>query len=166
MIANKDSTQPDADVQLPNSKRIYVSGKTRADVNVPFREITLAPTKSLNGETEVNEPVSVYDTSGPWTDPDFHGDVMEGLPPLRTKWIRDRADVEEIDGRKVQPIDDGWLSDKHAATAAKRSTPLNREQALNVQRPMKAVAMKIRHWSFVIRHSARVSRSAPSAANA
>ena len=60
MIANKDSTQPDADVQLPNSKRIYVSGKIRADVNVPFREITLAPTKSLNGETDVNEPVRVY----------------------------------------------------------------------------------------------------------
>ena len=153
MIANKDSTQPDADAQLPNSKRIYVSGKIRADVNVPFREITLAPTKSLNGETEVNEPVRVYDTSGPWSDPDFHGDVMEGLPPLRTKWIRDRGDVEEIDGRKVQPIDDGWLSDKHAATAAKRSTPMNREQALNAQRPTPNESSGNENSSLVIRHS-------------
>ena len=148
MIANKDSTQPDADVQLPNSKRIYVSGKIRADVNVPFREITLAPTKSLKGETEVNEPVRVYDTSGPWTDPDFHGDVMEGLPPLRTKWIRDRGDVEEIDGRKVQPIDDGWLSEKHAVSAAERKRPTP-----NAQRPTPNESSGNENSSFVIRHS-------------
>ena len=61
-----------------------------------------------------NEPVRVYDTSGPWGDPDFHGDVTQGLPPLRAKWIRERGDVEEIDGRRVQPIDDGFLSEKHA----------------------------------------------------
>jgi len=74
--------------------------------------------------------VRVYDTSGPWGDPDFHGDVTQGLPPLRAKWIRDRGDVEECDGRKVQPIDDGWLSEAHAAHA-KRKRP-----TLNVQRPM------------------------------
>ncbi len=153
MIANKDSTQPDADMQLPNSKRIYMSGKIRADVNVPFREITLAPTKSLNGETDVNEPVRVYDTSGPWTDPDFHGDVMEGLPPLRTKWIRDRGDVEEIEGRKVQPIDDGYLSEKHAqAASSKRPTPMNREQAPNAQRPTPNESSGNENSSFVIRH--------------
>ena len=71
----------------------------------------------MNGEIEMNEPVRVYDTSGPWGDPDFHGDVTQGLPPLRAKWIRDRGDVEEIRGRKVQPIDDGYLSDVHAASA-------------------------------------------------
>ena len=83
----------------------------------------------MYGEIEMNEPVRVYDTSGPWGDPDFHGDVTQGLPPLRAKWIRERGDVEEINGREVQPIDDGFLSEKHAAMrSAQRSTP-------NAQRP-------------------------------
>ncbi len=99
---------------LPNSRRVYVGGKIHPDIRVPFREISLAPTKSMSGEIEVNEPVRVYDTSGPWGDPDFHGDVTQGLPALRAKWIRDRGDVEEHDGRKVQPIDDGFLSAAHA----------------------------------------------------
>src|SRR6266513_4138007 len=86
---------------LPNSRKIYVS-----DLRVPFREISLAPTKTISGEIEVNEPVRVYDTSGPWGDPDFHGDVTRGLPPLRAKWIRDRGDVEKYEGRTVKPIDD------------------------------------------------------------
>src|SRR5207253_5648623 len=52
-----------------------------------------------------------------------HGDVQQGLPALREKWIRDRGDVEEYGGRAVQAIDDGYLSEKHAAIAAsKRST--------------------------------------------
>ena len=85
------------------------------DIKVPFREISLAPTKTMNGEIEINEPVRVYDTSGPWGDPNVDVDVTRGLPPLRAKWIRDRGDVEEIEGRKVRPIDDGYLSEKHAA---------------------------------------------------
>src|SRR5437868_101526 len=109
---------------LSNSKKIYIAGELHSDIRVPFREITLAPTKSMNGHIEDsagaspvilrNEPVRVYDTSGPWGDPDFHGDVTQGLPLLRAKWIRERGDVEEIDGRRVQPIDDGFLSEKHA----------------------------------------------------
>jgi phosphomethylpyrimidine synthase len=106
---------------LPNSRKVYVSGKLHHDIRVPLREISLAPTKSMNGEIELNEPVRVYDTSGPWGDPDFHGDVTQGLPPLRAKWIRHRGDVEEIDGRKVQPIDDGYLSVAHAEHSAKRN---------------------------------------------
>ena len=89
-----------------------------ADLRVPFREISLAPTKSMNGEIEVNEPVRVYDTSGPWSDPDFHGDVQQGLPALREKWIRDRGDVEEISGRAATFRDDGFLSEAHAKSAA------------------------------------------------
>src|SRR5207302_5349413 len=94
---------------------IYVTGKLHADVKVPFREITLAPTKTMNGEIEVNDPVRVYDTSGPWGDPGFSGNVEHGLPALRAKWIRDRGDVEEIEGRAVRPQDNGYLSEKHAA---------------------------------------------------
>src|SRR6266480_4908296 len=116
------------DTQLPNSKRVYVSGKIHPDVLVPFREITLAPTKSITGEVEANEPVRVYDTSGPWGDPDFHGDVTQGLAPLRAKWIRNRGDVEEYQGRKIQPIDDGWLSVAHAAHANRKRPTLNAER--------------------------------------
>src|SRR5205814_7453525 len=84
---------------LPNSKKIYVSGKIHPDIHVPFREISLAPTKTMSGQIEVNEPVRVYDTSGPWGDETFHGNVENGLPPLRADWIRGRDDVEEIEGR-------------------------------------------------------------------
>src|SRR6266568_755674 len=104
---------------LPNSRKIYVNGKLHPDLRVPFREISLAPTKTMSGEIEVNEPVRVYDTSGPWGDnasPARTVDVTRGLPPLRAKWIRSRCDVDEYEGRQVQPIDDGWLSEKHAAS--------------------------------------------------
>jgi phosphomethylpyrimidine synthase len=107
--------------QLPNSRKVYVSGKLHPEIRVPFREITLAPTKSMNGAIEVNEPVRVYDTSGPWGDPDFHGDVTQGLPPLRAEWIRARGDVETVAGRPVTPADDGWLSEVHAKHAERRN---------------------------------------------
>jgi phosphomethylpyrimidine synthase len=105
------------DKSLPNSRKIYVTGKLHADVKVPFREITLAPTKTMNGEIEVNEPVRVYDTSGPWGDPGFSGNVEHGLPALRAKWIESRCDTVEYVGRQIQPIDDGWLSEVHRASA-------------------------------------------------
>ena len=106
---------------LPNSKKIYVEGKLHRDIRVPFREVSLAATKTMSGEIEANEPVRVYDTSGPWGDPDFRGDVTRGLPPLRAKWIRDRGDVEEIEGRAVSPQDNGYLSEAHAASANGRN---------------------------------------------
>src|SRR5437870_10741572 len=80
---------------LPNSHKVYVTGEIHRDVRVPFREISLASTKTMSGEIEMNEPVRVYDTSGPWGDPEFHGDVEQGLPPLRAKWVRERGNVEE-----------------------------------------------------------------------
>jgi phosphomethylpyrimidine synthase len=114
----------DLGYNFPNSKRVYVGGKLHSRIHVPFREIALAPTKTMSGQIEVNEPVRVYDTSGPWGDPDADVDVMRGLPPLRAKWICDRGDVEKIEGRKVQPIDDGWLSEEHAEVQSrKRRTP-------------------------------------------
>ena len=116
-------------------RRLTFRDKLHREIRVPFREISLAPTKSINGEIEINEPVRVYDTSGPWGDPDFHGDVTQGLPPLRAKWIRERGDVEEINGREVQPIDDGFLSEKHAAIAAQRSTPNSDKSRAGAQRP-------------------------------
>ena len=98
-----------ADSQLPNSKRIYVEGD-QAGVLVPFREISQTPTRNFKGALEENTAVRVYDTSGPWGDPQVRCDVTEGLPALRSDWIRDRADVDEYEGRELQPIDDGYLT--------------------------------------------------------
>ncbi|HSP46319.1 MAG TPA: phosphomethylpyrimidine synthase ThiC [Chthoniobacterales bacterium] len=114
--SNGSSPKPENPVSilLPNSKRVYLTGALDPDLRVPFREISLAQTKTMNGEMEANEPVRVYDTSGAWGDPDFHGDVEQGLPSLRENWIRARKDVEEIEGRAVTPIDDGYLSVSHA----------------------------------------------------
>jgi len=121
MIAPKDSIEATAETPLPNSRKVYVAGELHPDISVPFREVSLAPTKTMSGEIEVNEPVHVYDTSGPWGDADQHVDVNQGLPPLRAPWIRDRGDVEEIAGRPVAPIDDGYLSVSHAEGSAKRN---------------------------------------------
>jgi len=119
MIAPKDSIEPQSTDALPASTRVYVEGSLHFDVRVPMREIALSPTKNFKNELEPNESVRVYDTSGPWGDPDFDGSVTEGLPALRAKWIRERGDVEEYDGREVQPMDNGYLSGKHAEYASK-----------------------------------------------
>jgi len=118
MIATKESFEPHSSEQLPKSKRVYVAGQIHPDVRVPMREIELTPTKSYTGAIEPNEPVRVYDCSGPWGAPDFTGNSSEGLPALRSKWIRDRGDVEEHDGREVKPQDNGYLSGKHAEFAS------------------------------------------------
>ncbi len=99
-----DSLKP-----FPDSTRVYIQG-SREDVRVPMREIKLSPTQLPNGGTEVNEPFRVYDTSGVWGDPNFHGDCTQGIPPVREKWIRERGDVEVIEGRVARPEDDGYLS--------------------------------------------------------
>ena len=119
MIADpKTSFEPHSSEQLPASTRVYVEG-TLPGVRVPMREIVLSPTKSYTGTVTENEPVRVYDCSGPWGDPEFTGTSDEGLPALRAAWIKDRGDVEEYDGREVLPQDNGYLSGKHAEYASK-----------------------------------------------
>src|SRR5438128_803846 len=127
---NENASPPNA---LPNSKKVYISGQVHPDVRVPFREISLAPTKTTSGAMEVNEPVRVYDTSGPWGDPSLTLDPIQGLPPLRRDWILKRGDVEEINGRVVQPIDDGYLSEAHAVRA-KSKRPTNASPARTTER--------------------------------
>ena len=141
MIAPKDALEPHSSDQLPNSTRVYVEG-TQAGVRVPFREISLSPTRSMSGELAPNEPVRVYDTSGPWGDSAFEGDVEKGLPALREEWIRSRADVEEYDGRAVQPEDNGYLSVSHAQQASERRgglSPLRAPENAK-RRPLRASA--------------------------
>ncbi|MER2119768.1 MAG: phosphomethylpyrimidine synthase ThiC [Solibacillus sp.] len=88
------------------SKKVYVTG-SRPDIKVPMREIELSPTTGTFGEEE-NPPVRVYDTSGPYTDPDHSVDITKGLPALRSTWIQERGDVEEYDGREIKPEDNGY----------------------------------------------------------
>ena len=109
--AATESGERDGSRSSFNSKKVYVGGKVHMDLHVPFREISLAPTKSMNGEIEVNDPVRVYDTSGRWGDASVTLDPVQGLPPLRRDWILKRGDVDEVEGRVVRPIDDGYLSE-------------------------------------------------------
>ncbi|MDQ8054619.1 phosphomethylpyrimidine synthase ThiC [Bacillus velezensis] len=95
------------------SKKVYAEGSS-PDIRVPMREISLSATTGAFGEEE-NAPVRVYDTSGPYTDPDVQIDIHEGLGALRTKWITGREDVEEYNGRTVKPEDNGYKKEDHAA---------------------------------------------------
>lgn len=103
-----DSDSPDP-TEFPNSRRVYIKGKVHPDIRVPMREVDLAPTHHTDGRIENNEPIRIYDPSGPWGDPKFQGNVEAGLPALRKDWIQARNDVEEYQGRDVQPLDNGSL---------------------------------------------------------
>jgi len=81
---------------LPNSRKIHVTG-SRPDIRVPMREISQADTSASFGH-EPNPPISVYDTSGPYTDPAANIDIREGLAPMRAGWIVERGDSEELAG--------------------------------------------------------------------
>jgi phosphomethylpyrimidine synthase len=89
------AADPTAQQPFPNSTRIYLEG-TLPGVRVPMREIRLSPTRTHNGAVTENPPVTVYDTSGPYTDPAATIDLRRGLPPLRRDWIVGRGDVEEL----------------------------------------------------------------------
>lgn len=86
---DQDSVQP-----FPSSRKVYVEG-SQTDIRVPMREISLTDTPTDMGG-EKNPPVYVYDTSGPYTDPDAVIDVRKGLPPLRAGWLQRRGDTEEL----------------------------------------------------------------------
>ncbi|MCX7717197.1 MAG: phosphomethylpyrimidine synthase ThiC [Candidatus Sumerlaeaceae bacterium] len=90
-----DSTGP-----IEGSHKVYVVG-SRPDLRVPVREIPQAATRQPDGTLRPNQPLRVYDTSGPYSDPDAVIDLSRGLPPLRLAWILGRGDTEE------QPLPDG-----------------------------------------------------------
>ncbi|HTL22242.1 MAG TPA: phosphomethylpyrimidine synthase ThiC [Steroidobacteraceae bacterium] len=111
---------------LPASRKIYHSGSLHAGLRVPMREIALHPT---SGEP----PHTVYDTSGPYTDPSVTIDIERGLPGLRTPWILARADVESYPGRRVQPIDNGLAAGgRPAPEFPLQRAPLRARRALAV----------------------------------
>jgi phosphomethylpyrimidine synthase len=114
--------------EFPASSRVYVRGSRHCSVRVPFREITLKD----------NTPFRVYDTSGPWGDPEARPDARAGLPPMREPWILERGDTSEYEGRTVRPEDDGYLSAKHAESANGRNR-LERYPGLR-RRPRRAAS--------------------------
>ena len=86
----------DAKQPLPNSRKVYIEG-SRPDIRVPMREISLSPTQTNDGD-EVNAPILVYDTSGPYTDPAVDLDLKKGLPDVRGAWIDERDDTAFLTG--------------------------------------------------------------------
>ncbi len=105
------------DYVMPNSKKVYVKGKLFEDVSVPFREISTSPTRLHDGTLEDNGSIKVYDTSGKWGEEGAKNDPTKGLPALRLKWIKDRNDVEEYEGRNVKPIDNGYTTEEEMKNA-------------------------------------------------
>ncbi|MFR7876583.1 MAG: hypothetical protein ACLU4J_09455 [Butyricimonas paravirosa] len=82
---------------LPGSEKIYVKGEM-FDIEVPMRRINLTPTVDTDGTKIENEPVVVYYTSGPYTDPNYTVDLHKGLPKIREQWIADRNDTVKLEG--------------------------------------------------------------------
>ncbi|ADV95862.1 MULTISPECIES: phosphomethylpyrimidine synthase ThiC [Bacillus] len=113
------------------SKKVYVEGSS-SDIQVPMREIALSPTTGSFGEEE-NAPVRVYDTSGPYTDPEVTINIQEGLKPLRQKWITERGDVEEYEGRAIKPEDNGYKKAKpNVSYPGLKRKPLRAKAGQNV----------------------------------
>ena len=90
---------------LPASRKIYVSGNVHKDIRVPMRRIELHPTAGEPG-------VTVYDSSGPYTDDAVETDIAKGLPQLRRDWVLARGDVESYDGRQITDADNGFVSEE------------------------------------------------------
>lgn len=97
LFSNREASfNPESIKPFPASRKIYVTG-SRDDIRVPMREITVESTHDRDGIEEPNQPITVYDTSGPYSDPDEKLDVRQGLPPLRKAWIDHRQDTETLD---------------------------------------------------------------------
>ena len=124
----------------PNSKKVYVNGTLHPDIKVPFREISLSPSTTVNSnpsgngkgsQKENNESsILVYDTSGPYTDPKAKIDIREGLQPIRLPWITGREDVEYYDARTIMPKDDGYRDGENPNT---ERFPKTRAQVLRAK---------------------------------
>ena len=95
-ISKDAKLDPEAHKSFSNSKKVYLEGSSPG-IQVPFREISLSDTPSQFG-AEKNNPVLVYDTSGPYTDPNYAIDIRDGLPELRKAWIENRNDTELLTG--------------------------------------------------------------------
>jgi phosphomethylpyrimidine synthase len=116
LVTPKVTTGP-----IVGSRKTYTAPDAAPDLRVPLREIMLDPSAK-------EPPVTVYDSSGVYTDDNAGIDVEHGLKRARVEWVRERGGVEEYDGRPIQPVDNGNVSGKHLA----RNFP-------NTPKPMRAV---------------------------
>ena len=118
--ATDEEVEISTDPISPNSKKVYVSGALHPEIKVPFREISLSSstTEDKNDHHKDNDESSilVYDTSGPYTDPNVKIDIREGLQPIRLPWITGREDVEYYDARTIMPKDDGYRDGENPNT--------------------------------------------------
>ena len=118
--ATDEKVEISTDPISPNSKKVYVSGALHPEIKVPFREISLSSstTEDKNDHHKDNDESSilVYDTSGPYTDPNVKIDIREGLQPIRLPWITGREDVEYYDARTIVPKDDGYRDGENPNT--------------------------------------------------
>jgi phosphomethylpyrimidine synthase len=173
MIAKTNSTKIEEIDALEGMQRVYVQG-TRPDLKVPFRQIELQPTRQPDGKLQPNDPVRVYDTSGPWGDSDFHGDVRQGLPSLRAGWIEERKDSEIYQGREVRPEDNGHRNGKGHGTEqfpgvhrnprrAKKGSVSQLNYARNglITPEMEFIAIRENMKLQAVRESVEMSPSAP-----
>ncbi|QBZ82114.1 Phosphomethylpyrimidine synthase [Hydrogenovibrio crunogenus] len=102
---------------LPASHKTYISGEIHPEIKVPMRAITLTN----------DEIVTVYDTSGPYTDPNIEIDVAQGIPAIRKDWIANRGDVEAYEGRIIDPKDNGYKNRTQMETAIAGASSLMRQ---------------------------------------
>jgi phosphomethylpyrimidine synthase len=121
---DKARVDDEATFPFPNSKKIYIEG-SRPDIRVPMREISCADTLSNQGK-EQNPAVTVYDTSGPYTDPDVAIDIREGLYPLRNAWLIERDDCTEL----------GHLSSSYG-TSRLQDNNLDKLRFINTRAPLR-----------------------------
>src|SRR4029453_19502459 len=106
---------------LPASRKVFSMPEAAPDLRVPLREIAL---DASSGEP----PLPVYDTTGPYADPDVTIHVDKGLSRTRLEWVKERGGIEEYQGRDVKAVDNGNVSGKHLA----RNFP-------NVPKPWRAI---------------------------
>jgi phosphomethylpyrimidine synthase len=106
----------------PGSRKVYEPGVLHPDIRVPFREVALHPSAD-------EPPVTLYDPSGPYTDPDAIIDIAKGLARTREAWVLARGDVEVIEGRRVQPVDNGNVSPERLAPAFPNPPKIYRAKA-------------------------------------
>ena len=105
--------------ERPGSRKVYQAGSLWPDIRVPFREVAVHPTAN-------EPPVTIYDPSGPYTDPAAVIDIDKGLPRSREPWVVSRGDIEIVENpREVRPEDNGGATGVHLApqfTAPRRNT--------------------------------------------
>jgi phosphomethylpyrimidine synthase len=112
---------------LPASRKVYIG-----DLKVPMREITLE---------DPNQPtLTVYDTSGPYTDDSIELDIMRGIPKTRLQWIMDRGDVEEVEGRTIKPMDNGYKDEAQAERRKEKNNMWHERFPASPEKPLRAKA--------------------------